>query len=47
MSVSVYHVSCMSMYKVQEVRELRTKDAKVWTVTALSNMLQVKPLAIL
>ena len=33
--------------KFQEVRELRAKDAKVWTVTALSNMLQVKPLAIL
>jgi len=33
--------------EVQEVRELRAKDAKVWTVTSLSNMLQVKPLAIL
>ncbi|KAL9959797.1 hypothetical protein ACROYT_G033153 [Oculina patagonica] len=33
--------------EVQEVKELRQKDPKLWTVTTLSNMLQVKPLAIL
>ena len=35
------------MCQVKEVKELRSKDPKLWTVTALSNMLQVKPLAIL
>ena len=37
----------LSSNQVQEVKKLRAEDPKLWTVIALSRMLEVKPLAIL
>ncbi|KAJ7318878.1 hypothetical protein OS493_037289 [Desmophyllum pertusum] len=37
----------LTIEEVEEVRKLREEDPKLWTVTALSRMLEVKPLAIM
>ena len=37
----------LSFCQTAEVKKLRAEDPKLWTVIALSRMLEVKPLAIL
>ena len=39
--------SLLSFCQTAEVKKLRAEDPKLWTVIALSRMLEVKPLAIL
>ena len=50
MMINNSHLSrcrCCFFCQTAEVKKLRAEDPKLWTVIALSRMLEVKPLAIL